>query len=179
MEWLDILKAGGVPCAPVNTLETALREPALLHRGMVVSMDHEGDIGGVKALYPDVDHSVHMELGVGQLHRLHLLSVTLGAELPGGKEYLAAFFAPGRGQIGAACWDAIRDSGIDPNAIESAYVANAIGGVITGQTMVAGGGVRRWPCRYQRSARACPCIWPPFPRRTEPRRRRRPRWRSI
>ena len=42
-EWLDILKAGGVPCAPVNTLETALREPALLHRGMVVSMDHEGD----------------------------------------------------------------------------------------------------------------------------------------
>ena len=38
----------------------------------------------------------------------------------------------------AACWDAIRDSGIDPNAIESAYVANAIGGVITGQTMVAG-----------------------------------------
>lgn len=42
-EWLDILKAGGVPCAPVNTLEPALREPALLHRGMVVSMDHEGD----------------------------------------------------------------------------------------------------------------------------------------
>ena len=38
----------------------------------------------------------------------------------------------------AACWDAIRDSGIDPKAIESAYVANAIGGVITGQTMVAG-----------------------------------------
>ena len=32
-EWLDILKAGCVPCAPVNTLETALREPALLHRG--------------------------------------------------------------------------------------------------------------------------------------------------
>lgn len=42
-EWLDILKAGGVPCAPVNTLEPALREPALLHRGMVVTMDHEGD----------------------------------------------------------------------------------------------------------------------------------------
>ena len=42
-EWLDILKAGGVPCAPVNNLGTALREPALLHRGMVVTMDHEGD----------------------------------------------------------------------------------------------------------------------------------------
>lgn len=37
-----------------------------------------------------------------------------------------------------AAWDAIQDAGISPKEIESGYVANAIGGVITGQTMVTG-----------------------------------------
>lgn len=37
-----------------------------------------------------------------------------------------------------ACWDAIQDAGISPRAIQTGYVANAIGGVITGQTMVTG-----------------------------------------
>lgn len=42
-EWLEALKAAGVPCAPVNTMETALKEPALLYRKMVVSVEHEGE----------------------------------------------------------------------------------------------------------------------------------------
>lgn len=42
-DWLEVLKAAGVPCAPVNTLEKALAEPALLYRDMVVSVDHEGE----------------------------------------------------------------------------------------------------------------------------------------
>lgn len=37
-----------------------------------------------------------------------------------------------------ACWEAIKDAGIEPRDIQTGYVANAIGGVITGQTMVAG-----------------------------------------
>lgn len=37
-----------------------------------------------------------------------------------------------------ACWDAIKDAGISPKDIQTGYVANAIGGVITGQTMVCG-----------------------------------------
>jgi acetyl-CoA acetyltransferase len=37
-----------------------------------------------------------------------------------------------------ASWDAIKDAGVDPKAIQMGYVANAAGGVITGQTMVAG-----------------------------------------
>lgn len=37
-----------------------------------------------------------------------------------------------------ASWDAIKDAGIDPKIIQMGYVANAAGGVITGQTMVAG-----------------------------------------
>ena len=42
-EWLVPLKASGVPCAPVNTLDKALKEPALLHRNMVVEIDHYGE----------------------------------------------------------------------------------------------------------------------------------------
>ena len=42
-EWVDRLKAAGVPCAPVNTLEEALNEPALLYRNMVISVDHDGE----------------------------------------------------------------------------------------------------------------------------------------
>lgn len=37
-----------------------------------------------------------------------------------------------------ACWDAIKDAGISPKDIQTAYVGNAIGGAITGQTMVVG-----------------------------------------
>jgi len=42
-EWLEPLKKAGVPCAPVNTLEKALKEPALRHRNMVVALDHYGE----------------------------------------------------------------------------------------------------------------------------------------
>ncbi|GHS97336.1 acetyl-CoA acetyltransferase [Synergistales bacterium] len=39
----------------------------------------------------------------------------------------------------SACWDAFKDSGgVNPKDIELAYVANAIGGIITGQTLVGG-----------------------------------------
>lgn len=42
-EWIDRLKAAGVPCAPVNTLDKALEEPALLYRDMVITVDHDGE----------------------------------------------------------------------------------------------------------------------------------------
>ena len=42
-EWLVPLKEHDVPCAPVNTLDKALSEPALLHRNMVIEVDHYGE----------------------------------------------------------------------------------------------------------------------------------------
>ena len=42
-EWLVPLKKAGVPCAPVNPLEKALKEPALRHRNMVIEVDHGGE----------------------------------------------------------------------------------------------------------------------------------------
>jgi crotonobetainyl-CoA:carnitine CoA-transferase CaiB-like acyl-CoA transferase len=36
--WLERLEAAGVPCAPVNTIADAVRDPQVLHRNMVVEV---------------------------------------------------------------------------------------------------------------------------------------------
>jgi CoA:oxalate CoA-transferase len=45
-EWLPLLDKEGVPCAPVNSLAQALKDPQVLERKMVVSVPHpkEGEI---------------------------------------------------------------------------------------------------------------------------------------
>ena len=42
-EWERILTKAGVPCAPVNTIDKTLIDPAIQHRGMVISVDHFGE----------------------------------------------------------------------------------------------------------------------------------------
>lgn len=39
-EWLALLRAGGVPCGPVNSVRDALSDPQTLARGMVVETQH-------------------------------------------------------------------------------------------------------------------------------------------
>ena len=39
-EWLKILIKAGVPCGPVNTLAQGLNDPQVLHRNMVVTLEH-------------------------------------------------------------------------------------------------------------------------------------------
>jgi CoA:oxalate CoA-transferase len=41
-EWQVILDKAGVPCGPVNTIDKVFEDPAILHRGMVISVDHFG-----------------------------------------------------------------------------------------------------------------------------------------
>lgn len=41
-EWETILSKGGVPFAPVNTIDRVFDDPALQHRGMIISVDHFG-----------------------------------------------------------------------------------------------------------------------------------------
>lgn len=38
--WLEVLRAGGVPCGPLNFPPDAMRDPQLLDNGFVVEMDH-------------------------------------------------------------------------------------------------------------------------------------------
>lgn len=39
-EWLKVLSEGDVPCAPINTLGEALADAQVLHRNMVVTIEH-------------------------------------------------------------------------------------------------------------------------------------------
>ncbi|HSZ42415.1 MAG TPA: CoA transferase [Trebonia sp.] len=39
-EWLDVLRAAGVPCGPVNSVHDALSDPQTAARGMVVETEH-------------------------------------------------------------------------------------------------------------------------------------------
>lgn len=48
-EWLEILEKAGIPAAPVNRVGDALRDPQVLHRGMVIDIEHP-IIGRFKSL---------------------------------------------------------------------------------------------------------------------------------
>jgi len=39
-EWLQLLEAAGVPCAPVNSLGEALADPQVAHREMTMTLEH-------------------------------------------------------------------------------------------------------------------------------------------
>jgi crotonobetainyl-CoA:carnitine CoA-transferase CaiB-like acyl-CoA transferase len=38
--WMEILESGGVPCAPVNTVDQVFADPQVQARGMQISMEH-------------------------------------------------------------------------------------------------------------------------------------------
>jgi crotonobetainyl-CoA:carnitine CoA-transferase CaiB-like acyl-CoA transferase len=50
-EWLAILQAHGVPCAPVNAVGEALRDPQLAHLGIIDVLDEPG-IGPMPQIRP-------------------------------------------------------------------------------------------------------------------------------
>jgi formyl-CoA transferase len=39
-EWLDLLRASGVPCSPINTLDQALEHPQVQSRALIVETEH-------------------------------------------------------------------------------------------------------------------------------------------
>ncbi len=50
-EWLEVLQAHGVPCAPVNAVSEALRDPQLQHLGIIDVLDEPG-IGPMPQVRP-------------------------------------------------------------------------------------------------------------------------------
>ena len=67
-EWLDLLK-GQVPCAPVNSVEEALRDPQVAEDEMVLQMDHP-ELGTIRQLASPIkvsgaktDHRLAPRLG--------------------------------------------------------------------------------------------------------------------
>ena len=80
-EWLELLK-GQVPCAPVNTVEEALRDPQVAEDGMVLQMDHP-QLGNVRQLASpikigDVETSHRLGPALGE-HTDHVLREYAGA----------------------------------------------------------------------------------------------------
>ena len=48
-EWLSQLRESGFPCAPVNAMDEVFSDPQLLHRNMLVTMDHP-KVGKIKQI---------------------------------------------------------------------------------------------------------------------------------
>ncbi len=55
-EWLTDLRAQGVPCGRINTVEQALSDPHVLERGMIIELEHPA-LGMVKSLATPVHMS--------------------------------------------------------------------------------------------------------------------------
>ena len=62
-EWLDRLRAEGVPAAPILTVDEVLTDAQVLHRDMVVEMDHPG-LGRLPTLGTPVkvDHAMKLDV---------------------------------------------------------------------------------------------------------------------
>ena len=50
-EWLETLRDLGFPCAPVYTIDEIFIDPHVLHRGMLVEMEHS-EVGTIKQIGP-------------------------------------------------------------------------------------------------------------------------------
>ncbi|MDQ0381528.1 CaiB/BaiF CoA transferase family protein [Amycolatopsis thermophila] len=80
-EWLPLLEAAGVPCAPINTIPQALREEHTLARGLIVETEHPrfGTVrqvaSPVRAGVPRGEHTRAPQLGE---HTASLLAELLG-----------------------------------------------------------------------------------------------------
>jgi CoA:oxalate CoA-transferase len=55
-EWLAILENNGIPCAPINDVQEALRDPATLALSMVVDIEHKG----LGLTFSTVGNPIHM-----------------------------------------------------------------------------------------------------------------------
>jgi crotonobetainyl-CoA:carnitine CoA-transferase CaiB-like acyl-CoA transferase len=64
-EWLDALRAVGVPCGRINTVAEALSDPHLQYRGMIVELEHPA-LGLLKSIATPVHLS-----GTPLTYRLH------------------------------------------------------------------------------------------------------------
>ena len=56
-EWIRILEALGVPVAPVYTIDEIFADEQILHRGMLIEMDHP-EVGKIKQIAPPIKMSL-------------------------------------------------------------------------------------------------------------------------
>lgn len=60
-EWVDLLGGVSVPCGPVNDVATALADPQVAHRGLILTSEHPR-FGQIKHVRPPVSVGPHLPM---------------------------------------------------------------------------------------------------------------------
>ncbi len=81
-EWVQLLNEDAVPCAPINTMDEVFQNPQVLHRNMLVEMDHPkaGKIRlvGIPVKYSESKATVRIPPPVLGEHTREILADVLG-----------------------------------------------------------------------------------------------------
>ncbi len=81
-EWIKLLNDEAVPCAPINTMDEVFADPQVLHRNMLVEVDHPtaGKIKlvGIPVKYSETGATIRMPPPVLGEHTREILSGILG-----------------------------------------------------------------------------------------------------
>jgi crotonobetainyl-CoA:carnitine CoA-transferase CaiB-like acyl-CoA transferase len=81
-EWLQLLNDNAIPCAPINSMDEVFKDPQVLHRKMLVEVDHPkaGKIKmvGAPVKYSEADVGVRMPPPILGEHTEEILREVLG-----------------------------------------------------------------------------------------------------
>jgi crotonobetainyl-CoA:carnitine CoA-transferase CaiB-like acyl-CoA transferase len=81
-EWVQLLNEDAIPCAPINTMDEVFRNPQVLHRNMLVEVDHPaaGKIRmvGAPVKYSEAETGVRMPPPLLGQHTYEILTEILG-----------------------------------------------------------------------------------------------------
>lgn len=83
-EWIQLLNDDAIPCAPINTVDEVFQDPQVLHRNMLVDVNHPtaGKIKlvGIPVKYSDADAEIRLPPPVLGEHTREILGGILGYE---------------------------------------------------------------------------------------------------
>lgn len=83
-EWIRLLNAEGIPCAPINTMDEVFSDPQVLHRKMLVEVDHPTagkiKLAGIPAKYSETEAVIRRPPPLLGEHTEEVLTGVLGYE---------------------------------------------------------------------------------------------------
>ncbi len=81
-EWLQILEAEGIPCAPINTVDKVISDPHIISREMIVEIDHpiagKTKIPGIPVKLSATPGAIHSPAPTLGQHTTEILQEILG-----------------------------------------------------------------------------------------------------
>jgi len=81
-EWIKLLNDEAIPCAPINTMDEVFQDPQVLHRDMLVEMNHPTagiiKLVGIPVKYSEMKATIRMPPPVLGEHTREILSGILG-----------------------------------------------------------------------------------------------------